>query len=380
MNKKIVFLITTGVILFTACKKEEANPSDTTTPLNAGYTSRLNKVLDSVAIVQNLKGVTAVVYIPNKGIWKKAFGQSHSGVNITTDMQLPVGSSTKTYVAALMLKLQELGMLNLNDTIGKWIKNVPNVNGSITIKQCLNHTSGLFNYVANTDFNNAVLGNLSKIWRPEELLQFVEAPYFAPGDGWEYSNTGYIVAGMIVSKVTNMTAKDALRKYILSPLGFTNTVFFPDEPATRPFPHFWTMEFSTSGQLEDLNTIPGYSTASINSTASTAGAIVATAEENALFYNALMKGKIINPASLAEMKDVVVAGNLGVKYGLGLFLMEQVFNGRTVFNHGGLITGSNCYNLYDTSSGVCISIIMNQEPVVGNEGVILVQALHKETL
>lgn len=380
MTRKIVLLIATVAILFTACRKEEIKQSDTATPLDAGFVSRLNKVLDSVAMAQNLKGVTAFVYIPNKGIWKKAFGLSHSGVNITTDMQLPIGSSTKTYIAALMLKLQELGMLNLNDTIGKWIKNVPNVNGSITIRQCLNHTSGLFDYVENANFNIAVVGNLSKIWRPEELLQFVDSPYFAPGAGWQYSNSGYIIAGMIASEVTNMSAKDALRKYILDPLRLTKTVLFPDEPATSPLPHFWTMEFSTIGQLEDLNLMPGYSTASINSTASTAGGIIATAEENALFYNALLNGKVINQASLAQMKDFIVAGNLGVKYGLGLFLMENVFNGRTVLNHGGLITGSTCYNLYDTTSGVCISIIMNQEPVAGNEGQILVNALHKETL
>lgn len=106
---------------------------------------------------------------------------------ITTDRTFTIGSNTKTYVALFLLKLQEQGVLSLNDTIGTWIKNKPYVNGKVTIRQLLNHTSGFGDFSYNPDFIAAIKADFNRVWQPEEMCQFFATPYFStPGSGYDY--------------------------------------------------------------------------------------------------------------------------------------------------------------------------------------------------
>ncbi|MBS1778480.1 MAG: serine hydrolase [Bacteroidetes bacterium] len=343
----------------------------------SAYAGRLQNVLDSVGKRFHIKGLSAAVYRPGEGMWLGAYGESYSGVPITTDMYFPIGSNTKTYTSCIMLKLQEAGTLSLDDTIGKWLQNIPNVSGQITIRQMLNHTSGLFSYTNDPGFFTALNNDYTKVWQPEDMLQFIGAPDFAPGSSWEYSNTNYLLAGLIIKKIFNEPYEVTVRRMILDPQGFTNTIVYPAEKRGT-IPHGWSV-ITNNGPLEDMMVSANYDNTAFLSMATSAGAIVATAEDVAKFWVALMNGKIINNNSLGEMKQFVsINANNG--YGLGLFRTRPV-NGHVVYGHGGTCFGYLNENMVDSANGITIAVLTNQDSV-DNDQIFnwVVTALHKNTL
>jgi D-alanyl-D-alanine carboxypeptidase len=325
-----------------------------------------------------LKGASAAILVPNTGIWKKAYGESHAGVPINTNMIFTIGSNTKTYIATLMLKLQEKGLLNISDTIGKWIINKPYTNGKVTIKQLLNHTSGFGDFSYNPLFIEAIRNDFNRIWQPEEMYQFFQAPYFTPaGSSYRYSDQNTLLAGIIIEKVTGKPLKISLRELVLSPSGLDKTVYYPFEQTTLTIPHSWSADYSPTGDLEDLDAI-GYSRIAFCSADNAAGGMMSTAEENVRFWNALMGGKIISRNSLELMKQFVATGFATEGYGLCLEQRINALNGRTIFAHNGYVPGSVNDNAYDPQSGICISILTNQDKVLDFSPIL--RALHKVTL
>lgn len=346
--------------------------------LNYVYEQRLNQVFDSVCSKFKIKGVSAAIIVPGEGKWERTWGISHGSVAINSDMYLGIGSNTKTFFAALMLKLQEQGKLDLDDTIGTWIKNQPNIPGNITIRQMLNHTSGLYSYTSNNDMNNYILADFNRVWPPDSILNLVKAPTAAPGGAFDYCNTNYALAGMIISQVTGKPLEQALRDEILTPAGLNETYFYPYETPNGTIPHAWSSNLTTGPQQEDLIVAHNYSHNAMFSLAYSAGAIMSTARDNALFWDKLMHEQIINSSSLAEMQTLISMGaNQG--YGLGIFSFQN-YNGKDVVSHGGTNIGFINDNIHDKSNGVSITMLTNQDSI--SNGILLnycISALHQVT-
>lgn len=345
--------------------------------LNGAYTQRLNDVFDSVCNRFKIKGATAAIVVPGQGIWERAHGISHPGTPITTDMYMGIGSNTKTYFAALMLKLQEQGKLDLDDTIGQWIQH-QHVPGNITIRQLLNHTSGLYSFTSNPDMNNYILADFTKVWPPDSVLNLVKAPVAAPGGAWDYCNTNYLLAGLIIRSVTGKTMQQALRDEILTPQGLNETYFFPQETPPGTIPHSWSANLNGSVH-EDMVAVHNYSHNAMFSLASSAGAIMATAKDNALFWDKLMSGQILNSSSMTEFETLVPI-SMGQGYGLGVFKLSS-FNGRTIVSHGGTNIGFINDNIHEKASGVSITMLTNQDSI--SNSILLggcIAALHKVTI
>jgi len=349
--------------------------------LSTAFTDRLQFVLDSVCTRLNIKGVSAALLVPGAGTWTGTHGESYAGHPITSDMLFGINSNTKTYISTLMLKLQELGYVSVDDTIGTWIHGQPNINGQITIKQLLNHTSGLYSFTDTAQFWDSVWNDPTRIWMPEDVLQFVYAPNFAPGASWSYSNTNYLVAGLIIKQIMGQPLSASLSNYIFSPAGLTNTVFFPEEAPTATVPHIWSVWFSGSYQ-EDVITTYAYSHNAMFSMSYGAGAIMSTAEDNASFWHQLISGQIIDTSSLNEMMQYIYVGNsLGhpVGYGLGIFRYQDMplFSGHTIYEHGGTNMGFINENCVDSVTGVTISVLTNQDSLDNNMlFVYIMPALH----
>jgi D-alanyl-D-alanine carboxypeptidase len=345
--------------------------------LPAAYTDRLQFVLDSVCDARNIKGASASVVVPDLGIWEGVHGVSHAGTPIHPSMFLGLGSNTKTYVAAAMLKLQEAGTLDLDDTVGTWIDH-PNINGEITIRQLLNHTSGLYNYTNSQAWSNAVFTDMEAFWDPEDLLQYVGPQNFNPGASWDYSNSNFLVAGLIIEEVTGQTLSDHISTAILVPAGLDSTVLYTMGSENLNIPHIWSDAISQDN-LEDLIVDYAYSHNSMMTAAWAAGGMLATAKDNALFWSKLFAGDIISEASWAEMTTVVpLNSNLG--YGLGIFRENNV-NGATIYSHGGTNLGFINENLVDINTGVAVSVLTNQDSI-GNAIIFdrVVAELHAVTL
>lgn len=343
------------------------------TPFLAG---RLQYTLDSVCNKYKIKGTSAAVLIPGVGIWKGVNGESEAGVPLTSDMLLGMGSNTKTHIAAALLKMQEQQLLSLNDTIGEWITGYPNINGQITIRQCLNHTSGLFDYMQNGAINDSIFGKPSKIWTREEVLWLAKTPNFVPGSSWSYSNTNYIIAGVIIEKVLNKSPFDAIHEMILVPAQLNHTFNYGDEGNIEKA-HPWSLALSNSEML-DMTESPYLD--NLFSLANTAGSLITTAEDNVQFWHKLCSGQIINADSWGEMTTMKNLTN-NQQYGLGIFRLNRSINGRTCYSHGGTFFGYINENIFDTTSGVSIAVLTNQDSV-NNSGLqaLLIKTLHKVTL
>lgn len=346
--------------------------------LSDAFQDRLSYVMDSVCTKFRIKGVSAAVLVPDAGTWKGVYGKSNANQAITTDMMFGIGSNTKTYISTLMLKFQEEGSVDIDDTIGNWIKNYPNISGKITIRQLLNHTSGIYSYTENPAWDDSIFANFQRIWKPEEMLKLVSAPKFQAGKSWDYSNTNYLLAGLIIEKITQKPLNIALRDKILAPNGLNNTFLFPVETFSAPMPDAWTYVFNWKESMKDLSEIQGYSHNSFFSAAWAAGGLMTTAEDNVIFWQKLLSGEIINANSLNELKKSI-ALTTTISYGLGIFRYKN-FNRSTIYSHGGTGMGFINENLTDSATGITISVLTNQDSV-DNDIILngLVRALHKVT-
>ncbi len=343
------------------------------------YQLALDKKFDDLCKHYNLKGATAAIVVPNEGIWERSWGESHSGVPINSNMYMGIGSNTKTFTAVLMLKLQEQGKLDLDDTIGTWIQH-QNIPGTITIRQLLNHTSGLYSFTSNSAMNSFIIPPYTQVWPIDTVLSMVKAPVAAPGGSWDYSNTNYTVAGIIIRAITSKPIHQAFRDELLAPNGLDDTYFFPQEtPAPGLIPHAWSNVLNTGPAMQDLDVDHNYSHNAFLSLASSAGCILSTAKDNAIFWNKLVSGQLLTAQSMTELETLVPI-SLGQGYGLGIFSLNG-FNGRTIITHGGTGFGFINENLADKTSKVSISLLTNQDSI--SNSILLggiIRALHQVTI
>jgi D-alanyl-D-alanine carboxypeptidase len=259
-----------------------------------------------------------------------------------------VGSVTKTFIATVLLQLEAEGRLDIDDTVGQWLPGVVEGNGhdgdQITIRQVLNHTSGIFDVNTDPEFRQKVysegfLQHRYDTWSAEELVRTAmgHSPSFAPGEGWNYSKTNYIVAGMIIEKVTGKTYGDEIRNRIIRPLGLRGTSV-PGTSRTVPAPSSRAYE-RLSGTPEGTR----YDVTEFNpSFAGAAGEMISDSADLNRFYTALFRGRLLPPRQLAEMQTTVPVHELlpQIRYGLGV-IQQELSCGVIVMGHTGGVHGSS---------------------------------------
>jgi D-alanyl-D-alanine carboxypeptidase len=270
-----------------------------------------------------------------------------------------VGSITKTFVATVILQLVGERRLRLDDTLERWLPGAIPDGARITIRDLLQHTSGIFNY---TDALFAsieeVLAARYRTFRPEELVAIAAAqpPVFEPGTSWSYSNTNYVLLGLVVRKVTGRAYAKEVDRRILRPLGLHGTEV-PGTDATIDGPHAHGYEpIEQDGQIvpldfTDLNPSMAYA----------AGEIVSTTADLNRFYRSLLAGKLLRRAQLAEMLNPV--GEMG--YGLGIY-QQPLPGGPTLWGHSGGIFGYLSYSFSTPDAATQLSISIN--PWLGDFG------------
>jgi D-alanyl-D-alanine carboxypeptidase len=307
---------------------------------------KLQTKLDSLKTIYNIKGISASVLLPDQGLWKGTTGISIGGVPIQSDMEFGIGSNTKLFTAATLLRLAENNIINIDDSLHEWLPNFVNIDSNITIRQLLNHTSGLADYNNIAGYPDSILSNPNRIFTPKELIKWVGAPLFVAGTSWDYSNTNYLVAGMIAESATGKNIAQLIREHILNPLQLDSTFFDVQETVQGTIANPWQMGMN-------INAIPRIS---LNSAAYSAGAMYSTSSEMTQWYQKLMSGQVLNPNSYSQMTTFVGSGN----YGFGL--TRIVVGGRTCFAHGGSIRGYSSFMLFDTTTKAIICVLMNSNP------------------
>jgi len=224
-----------------------------------------------------------------------------------------IGSVTKTFVATVALQLAGEKKLALHDTVERWLPGlVPNGN-KITVRELLNHTSGIFDVTNDDSFIARVLWKPTEVWTPRKLVGLATAhqPLFPPEAGWSYSNTGYIILGMIVEAASGNSIETEVDRRILGPLHLHGTSFARAPRIAGAYAHGYV---PLDGRPRDVSVFSP-------SSAWTAGAIVSTADDLANFYRALLRGRLLRPRLLRAMETTVpvTADPHRGRSGLGLF-------------------------------------------------------------
>ncbi|WTF67119.1 beta-lactamase family protein (plasmid) [Streptomyces anulatus] len=269
-------------------------------------------------------------------------GDLGTGAKVPKDGQVRAGSNTKAFTAVVVLQLVAEKKIALDAPVDTYLPGLLRGEGidgrHITIRQLLQHTSGLPEYVD----TRAILKDRQRYYEPRELLDsaLAQNAHFSPGAKWEYSNTNYLVAGLIIQKVTGRPIGEEINQRVIDRIGLRHT-YFPtpgDMTIHEPHPKGYHRDTADSPWREFTELDPSWGWA--------AGAVISTNSDLNRFYTALLDGRLLPPAQLAQMRTTVpayVAGP-GVRYGLGL-TSRPLPCGGVYWGHGGTIPG------YDTLGG-----------------------------
>ena len=184
--KRYISVILAVILLLTACGKPatdlKSRSNSPTTQSELPFARELQDALSSGLEQYGGMGVSAAVIVPGYQPWVGVSGVSHSGTPITPETVFDAGSTHKIFTAAAILQLAEEGMLDLDDPLHKWLPEYPYVDSTITIRQLLNHTGGVFDMVRHPEYWDAMTADISEIWEPEDILtHFLLEPYFPKG-------------------------------------------------------------------------------------------------------------------------------------------------------------------------------------------------------
>ncbi len=293
----------------------------------------------SIAVVKD----GAVVYV-------KAYGDAkiEPRVPATTQMRYSIGSISKQITATAVLLLQEQGKLSLDDKVAKYLPDLTRAN-EVTIRQLLSHTSGYQDYwpqdyVMKPMIEPIPAGKLMDTWAKIPLD-------FEPGTKWQYSNTGYVIAGVIVEKVARMPFFQFLQQNIFKPLGMTSVIDVDQGRLTESDPIGYVRY-----ALGPLRVAPKEGKGWLFA----AGQLAMTPEDLAKWNISIMERKLLKPASyLALGTETLLKDGLGANYGLGVSVASSL--NRRALSHGGGVSGFTSSNIVFPDDRVAVVVLTNQD-------------------
>ncbi len=346
----LLSLIVFTLLLTTACMSTLS--VQTTSSVNSNLASELQSALDRALRQTDNPGATVAVMLPDQSMWVGASGIADldQRTSMQPDSVFRIASVTKTFVATVVMQLVENNTLRLEDTLIDWLPSalLNNIEfaDQITIRQLLSHTSGIYDYLESNAFFDAIERTPTRVWDDEDVLNFVDGdPYFSPGASgqWEYSNTNYILLGLIVEAATGNSLASELRSNIYQPLGLNNTYLETKEN----FPGNIVRGYESAGRrvedVTDINTGNGLAD----------GGILSTAADLARFANGLFRGGLVSDATLQEMLNFHPVG----EYGLGISSEFTSFGNS--FGHTGSILGYTSIMWYLPEEDIIVTALVN---------------------
>ncbi|MGI5425868.1 serine hydrolase domain-containing protein [Streptomyces sp. CA-179760] len=300
------------------------------------------------AVAEGVPGVTVTVRERDGGTWATTagVGDLRTGEPRSTQDHYRIGSASKTFIATVILQLEAEGELSLDDKVEKWLPGLVRGNGhdgrKITLRQLLNLTSGVYDLLADETFQRTYMLKEGFFRHrfdrktPRELvaMALTNQRDFKPGTSWKYSNTSYILAAMVIEKITGHPYGDAVEQRIIEPLQLTATSV-PRTRITVPQP-----SSRAYGKLAKTATGPTYDVTEFRPSFAYSGEIISDSADLNTFFSALLRGEVLQPRQLEEMKRTGPTTKENEGYGLGLRSWKLTC-GTTVWGHGGDIHGSS---------------------------------------
>ncbi|MCK8676812.1 serine hydrolase domain-containing protein [Streptomyces lichenis] len=282
-----------------------------------------------------------------RGTWNGSAGVADrtTGRERLPQDRFRAGSLTKTFVSTVVLQLEAEGRLDLDDRVERWLPGTVRGSGhdgrKITLRQLLNHTSGVHSYTEDPGFQEKYFGpgflrHRYDTWTPKQLVSLAMAhtPAFAPGTSWGYSNTNYVLLGMVIEKATGRPYAQEVERRVLKPLKLKATSFpgtrtrLP-QPSGRAYAHI--PGDATLHDVTELNP----------SGAGAAGEVVTNTSDLQRFLRTLLRGGLLPRAQMEELTTTVpmTGAPEGYRYGLGIYA-QKLSCGKEVWGHSGGIHGS----------------------------------------
>lgn len=317
-------------------------------PLSANAAEALQAVIDGYLVEHGLApSISAAVIVPGVGIWSGSgsFADREAEVRATPDTVYAIGGITQTFVAALILRLAEDGYLALDDPAAEYLgPTAAAQTNDATVRQLLGHRSGIDDYYPVVRPDQA--------WTIEELLGLIGAPHFSPGTDTEYSNTNYLLLGLIAEVVTGGPLGELLHEYLLDRFDLTRTYYAASETVDEPFARGYVV---ADGVYRDVYDGSGH-LPNTNSASATrgAGAMASTASDLARWIYLLCSGQVLRPESQSAMFDV----SRSTEYGLGVVQLSDRSAGQVV-GHSGSADGFMGAGYYALRSGMVVVFLTN---------------------
>lgn len=317
-------------------------------PFSKDKIALLEKEVENIIITTGAKGISASVGVPDSGIWCSARGitGNTSKEKITSDLKFFAGSIGKIFTAIVILNLIEEDRLGLENSVEKWFPEISWAS-HVTINHLLTHTSGI------ESFNNTKEYESYKyLYRnPEELLSYVTKKelLFESGKHYAYSNTGYLMLGIIIERVTGRSYKEAVEHYIINKINLHKT------------------DVITSETINDL-IVKGHHKGNVLSESENyvvpfaAGSIAATPRDLIIFFQALMSGRLLSQGSLQIMfSDMnLMTVTQSTYYGKGMVAALETPVG-DIIGHTGGIKGFGASLFYHPKRNIFVCVMMNDD-------------------
>ncbi len=323
----------------------------------AGLAERLQATLED-ARAHGVPGASAAIETPD-GLWTGVVGKASLRPEraVTTLTAFEAGSVTKTFVAAVALRLVEEGRLSLSSRLSRWMPDFPYA-GRITVRQLLSHRSGiadLFDDPANQRYLEAHPGRRLTF---REIVRRIGRPHARPGSGYHYSNANYVLLGRIVERVTGRGIASVIRTMLLEPYGLSHTWFQGEEPAPAGMADRRAMGYARrSGGWDAYGRRAGLRPwTSMATFIWAAGAMMSTPTDLARWARALYGGRVLTPGSLALMTDFQGSH----RYGLGARRTSK--GDRVAWGHGGSLDGFQTGMWYLPAIDASVVVMWNRWP------------------
>ncbi|MFL5687254.1 MAG: serine hydrolase [Chloroflexota bacterium] len=320
--------------------------------------------LDRLRQRYGIPGISVAIVLPDGAVWSGVSGMAdiHTKAPVRRETSFAIASVSKTFTAALILALAEDGIVDLDAPVRQYLPTVKKISVKVKVRQLLDHTSGLRDFFFHPSIDHQLLSRPDRRWDGTLSLKYLGKPYSAPGKSWHYSNTNYLLLGMIAEAAAKRPLADQVRDRFLEPLGLDDTWYQPEDPAPTDVAHGYRFtSTSTAAPAIDLTDgTPLVPFTSVVTAAGGAGGFASTARDLAHWAQALYSGHVLRPEYLAAMVDPSTTAALksSIPYGYGTQVVE--IDGRRTLGHSGRLLGFRSAIRYLPDQGVSIAIVTNQ--------------------
>ncbi|MDT0353047.1 serine hydrolase domain-containing protein [Pseudonocardia charpentierae] len=332
----------------------------------------MDAVVEQTATELHQPGMVVLIRTPHdEYVNARGVTEWRGSTPVTPDTKMRIGSNTKTMTGTAILQMVQEGKIALTDPVARYLPDVPG-GEAITIAQLGDMRSGLFNYTETLELNTALDTEPGRVWTNEELLAlaFANPPYFAPGQGWHYSNTNTVLLGEIAEQIDRKPLDRILQDRFFTPMGLRGTSFPAGADSTMPASYSHGYMYGTNvaqlsdpslpaGQLAEVEAgtlDPADHTDDNTSWAGAAGRGVSTTNDLAVWVKAMVGGQLLDAATQQARVDSMLPTGNGADYGFALAQLGPLYG------HTGGLPGFNSFMGYDPVNDVTIVAWANLAP------------------